>query len=141
LEDLVLYLTYGQDDLREDKPFVAMVIMLGSKRYQLPSARDLSVVDDQNVAVSACAFPHHLSSEEREQAIFHRCPELLVRLKKAEQCGVGDAVVFISRDSAYTRIGIREQTLDKDKKILQIKAFDAVEKRSEPFLDNLLNTW
>jgi hypothetical protein len=49
--------------------------------------------------------------------------------------------VFISRDSAYTRIGIREQTLDKDKKILQIKAFDAVEKRSEPFLDNLLNTW
>ena len=118
-----------------------MVIMLGSKRYQLPSASDLSVVDDQNVAVLACAFPHHLSSEEREQEVFHRCPELLVRLKKAEQRGMGNAVVFISRDSAYTRIGIREQTLDKDKKILQIKAFDAVEKRSEPFLDNLLNTW
>gem|GEM_PF-4422216 len=84
MEDLVLYLTYGQDDLRKDKPFVAMVIMLGSKRYQLPSASDLGVVDDQNVAVSACAFPHHLSSEEREQEVFHRYPELLVRLQKAE---------------------------------------------------------
>ncbi|HNW47337.1 MAG TPA: hypothetical protein PKL87_10065, partial [Thermotogota bacterium] len=58
-----------------------------------------------------------------------------------ENCLTFGGISFISRDSAYTRIGIREQTLDKDKKILQIKAFDAVEKRSEPFLDNLLNTW